>query len=70
LELSSIRQVGIIFPAINQAAKVLQKKTKLQNKKGIRRRAMAGVTATCLGNAEDFKKLSLYSVTNFKRMSL
>jgi hypothetical protein len=52
LELSSIRQVGIIFPAINQAAKVLQKKTKLQNKKGIRRRAMAGVIATCLGNAE------------------
>jgi hypothetical protein len=26
LELSSIRQVGIIFPAINQEAKVLQKK--------------------------------------------
>jgi hypothetical protein len=52
LELSSIRQVGIIFPPINQAAKVLQKKTKLQNKKGIRKRAMAGVTAACLRNAE------------------
>jgi hypothetical protein len=70
LELSSIRQVGIIFPATNQAAKVRQKKTKLQNKKGIRRRAMAGVTATCLRNAEGLPKLSLYGVTNFKRMSL
>jgi len=70
LELSSIRQVGIIFPAINQAAKVQQKKTKLQNKKGIRRREMTGVTATCLGNAEGLQKLSLYGVTTLKRMSL
>jgi hypothetical protein len=69
LELSSIRQVGIIFPPINQAAKVLQKK-KLQNKKGIIRTAMAGVTTTCLRNAEGLPKLSLYSVTNFKRMNL
>jgi hypothetical protein len=30
---TTIRQFGIIFPAINQAAKVLQNKTKLQNKK-------------------------------------
>jgi hypothetical protein len=30
---TTIRQVGIILPAINQAAKVLQNKTKLQNKK-------------------------------------
>jgi phosphoenolpyruvate-protein kinase (PTS system EI component) len=33
LELSSIRQVGIIFPAINQAAKVLQKKQNYKTKK-------------------------------------
>jgi len=30
---TTIRPVGIIFPAINQAAEVLQKETKLQNKK-------------------------------------
>jgi hypothetical protein len=33
LELSSIREVGILFPAINQAAKVLQKKQKYKTKK-------------------------------------
>jgi hypothetical protein len=32
LELSSIRQVGIIFPAINQAAKVLREKQDYRTK--------------------------------------
>jgi len=33
LELSSIRQVGIIFPAVNQAVKVPQKKQNYKTKR-------------------------------------